>query len=357
MDGAKNNVLLPKEMLRIIFSFLPPPDLKAAVLVCKRWAEVGQSPRLWSWVSFTVNQTNLESMPHRMRLRRLQNVSRLSIKAPSLSEELIEAVSLHLGLKKVETHHGCTNMSSVSPGLLARAFSKMEDLILPSIVITAEHLNSICTSLAFSEKSTQKGKIDLSGNNLCETVPELLAEAVVRFKHVNLLQSFVTKYVPHGQAIFEALGGPHSCVQHLQLDGVDLSTVDAQVLAKQVSKMHFAHLSDVELTTQQVKALFTAIGEKESRLKKLVLCSNQISLVEPAIFSRPVRFLQSLCLQDKGLTRNQVWAMGNMVRWSQNLQLQRLCLNGKVYGLKNPRRPRDLMPVVEGCKTHVQRKS
>ena len=45
-DVTKVNALLPEEILRIIFSFLPPKDLKSAVLVCKLWSRVEQAPGL-----------------------------------------------------------------------------------------------------------------------------------------------------------------------------------------------------------------------------------------------------------------------------------------------------------------------
>ena len=37
MEEDKINDLLPDEMLRKVFSFLSPPDLKSSVLVCRRW--------------------------------------------------------------------------------------------------------------------------------------------------------------------------------------------------------------------------------------------------------------------------------------------------------------------------------
>ena len=46
MEVAELNSLLPEEMLRMIFSFLPPKDLKSAVLVCKLWSRVEQAPGL-----------------------------------------------------------------------------------------------------------------------------------------------------------------------------------------------------------------------------------------------------------------------------------------------------------------------
>ena len=43
----KINAVLPEEVLLRIFSFLSPSDLKASMLVCKLWTQVGQAPSLW----------------------------------------------------------------------------------------------------------------------------------------------------------------------------------------------------------------------------------------------------------------------------------------------------------------------
>ena len=51
--------LLPDEMLGKIFLLLPPRDLRTAVLVCRRWREVGEGPRLWPWVTVTVTRENV----------------------------------------------------------------------------------------------------------------------------------------------------------------------------------------------------------------------------------------------------------------------------------------------------------
>ena len=40
---------LPSEILLQIISQLDPADLKSAVLVCRRWRDVGEEPKLWSW--------------------------------------------------------------------------------------------------------------------------------------------------------------------------------------------------------------------------------------------------------------------------------------------------------------------
>ena len=44
----------PPEILKHIFSYLQPEDLKAAVLVNKRWYAVGENASLWSWCKLTI---------------------------------------------------------------------------------------------------------------------------------------------------------------------------------------------------------------------------------------------------------------------------------------------------------------
>ena len=77
LKDSELNSLFPKKILKYIFSLLPPPDLKAAVMVCKLWAEVGQAPELWNWAAFDMWHasesmlllTNAANRPQRNHLR------------------------------------------------------------------------------------------------------------------------------------------------------------------------------------------------------------------------------------------------------------------------------------------------
>ena len=44
---ANINTVLPPELLEMVLRYLPPSDLRNAMLVCHLWREVGQAPRLW----------------------------------------------------------------------------------------------------------------------------------------------------------------------------------------------------------------------------------------------------------------------------------------------------------------------
>jgi hypothetical protein len=137
MEAVKTFEALPGEMLERVFRLLPPRDLMAVVLVCRRWREVGEVPGLWAWVRLTVNKGNLGSMPRVLGCGRLQAVRRLVVMA--VSAKLLKAVARHPGLKVVSIH---TNLARVAPwpfewpfprgamepDLLARAVTRLEEL-------------------------------------------------------------------------------------------------------------------------------------------------------------------------------------------------------------------------------------
>ena len=54
MELAIINSLLPAEILGRVFDLLSHTDLKSAVLVCRWWREVGESPLLWTWACLKV---------------------------------------------------------------------------------------------------------------------------------------------------------------------------------------------------------------------------------------------------------------------------------------------------------------
>ena len=54
---------LPPEMLLWIFQLLSYRDLKIVMLVCRRWREIGETPRLWSLYPVIVNTRNMSVMP------------------------------------------------------------------------------------------------------------------------------------------------------------------------------------------------------------------------------------------------------------------------------------------------------
>ena len=78
LKPPNNNALFPAELLETIFEKLSPQDLKTAVRVCRLWREVGETPKLWTWVSLTITAENMESMMEALTSKRLQGASSLT---------------------------------------------------------------------------------------------------------------------------------------------------------------------------------------------------------------------------------------------------------------------------------------
>merc|ERR1711936_476520 len=70
IEMANINNLLPTEIIEKIFHLLPPKVLMIAMLVCRRWLEVGETPVLWTR-QLHLNSRNILSMLHLLKTRRM----------------------------------------------------------------------------------------------------------------------------------------------------------------------------------------------------------------------------------------------------------------------------------------------
>ena len=79
---------LPVEILEMIFQCVSLPDLCMAVLVCRRWREVGETHKLWSHITVTVDKRNQSEVSQILRSRRMEAVTNIMIgKFVSISAE------------------------------------------------------------------------------------------------------------------------------------------------------------------------------------------------------------------------------------------------------------------------------
>ena len=78
---------LPTEMLLYIFEMLSYRDLKIAILVCRRWREIGEIQQLWGSLPVIVNKRNISVMPEILSTRRMLGLNKLRIET-ELSEKV-----------------------------------------------------------------------------------------------------------------------------------------------------------------------------------------------------------------------------------------------------------------------------
>ena len=125
------NCVLPPELLHHILGLLAPRDLKAAVLVCRLWRELGEAPGLWTWAFLRVTSENQSTMLEFLEGRRMKTVRQLRVE--EVSDEVLEAVDRHQGLREMKVF---MVTSTLDPDLLARAVTNMEELEMEFVQLT-----------------------------------------------------------------------------------------------------------------------------------------------------------------------------------------------------------------------------
>ena len=149
----------PQEMLEEIFPLLTPDQLKAAVMVCKRWAEVGQAPLLWTWASITIRESDLGSFIEVLSSKKFIAVRRLRVTSPLSEETAIQAIVKHPGLKIVHLKvESSIQGSGGKTRILAQLLGKLEELEILWPIFTLQESKAMCAGLKRNEKLKNQAK-------------------------------------------------------------------------------------------------------------------------------------------------------------------------------------------------------
>ena len=179
---------LPTEMLLYIFEMLSYRDLKIAMLVSRRWREIGEIQQLWGSLPVIVNKRNISVMPEILSTTRMLGLNKLRIET-ELSEKVSQTIARHPGLREFELSQRndeqtiisvlnviCSregqgmilrlnnkNVSGVDAELLARAVIKLETLEFSNTQLTQQQIVAILTAVSDGRKMT---KLDISFNDM-----------------------------------------------------------------------------------------------------------------------------------------------------------------------------------------------
>ena len=258
MEVATINTVLGQRAgaLELVFRLLPPWDMKNVVLVCQLWREAGEAQGLWAWVIFRVTRENMSTMPERLSSRRLQAVWELRVEwGVEVEEEVVQAVARHLGLQVVQMGGlmGGALLSSVMPGTLARAVTKLEEVRMFGTELSRKQKEAILT--AITQKNCQLKKLNISHINLSSVSPSLLASAVNLLEEAVMYATQLTSQ--QMEAILTGICGGDSRVKNLDVTYSNLSTVDSGLLACAVNMLEEVEMEDTQLTVQQGEAILT----------------------------------------------------------------------------------------------------
>ena len=124
------------------------------------------------------------------------------------------------------------------------------------------------------------------------------------------------------EAILTAISEENCEMKKLEIYFINLSSVDASLLARAVNMLEEVQMYSTELTGQQTEAIFTAIIEGNCKMKKLDMSGNILSNVDAGLLASAVNSLEEVKMNFTKLTKDQVEAV--LTQSLVNTSLRRL---------------------------------
>jgi len=304
---------LPAEILERIFRFLPPPKLKAVMQVCRRWREVGEAPSLWTWVSLApVTELSLPSAANMLRSKRLSLAT--CLEARVVSRELLEAIGDHPGLRGLDIGYSTCSLETIPAPLIVHALtSGLQSVDMRKTGLNLDQVEVLFKALV---KGVQLKSLNLSWiTSISYLEPELVSNVATLLERIDL--GFIQMTRAQTLALFEALKQGTSPLKRLNLSQSDLAHIDPSLLAEVVIDLEEVGLENTKLQNPQVKALCQMLEKCSRKLKSLELGANNLSLsgslVGPALFARAMTQLEGVGLSGTRLTNQQLKELLNFL--------------------------------------------
>ena len=162
---------VPVEVLEKIFEFLPVKDRKTVVQVNSLWRKAGEAPHLWTWVRLPEvdDQNSRARAIEMMSSERLARVDLISVFAEAASEDLLQAMIKHSGLKTIVLGElGGELPAGLDSQLVVEALTRVEVLVVFS-PLPIHLLSHLLTEV--SQGGTTLKKLALVSNNNLSEVP------------------------------------------------------------------------------------------------------------------------------------------------------------------------------------------
>jgi len=209
------------------------------------------------------------------------------------------------------------NLSSVPSEALAKSLSLRAKLSLEYAVLTTEQWTQVLESCS---KSRSLEHVRFSHVNLAKVPDGLLSQAIIVTKSADISGSGVT----HSQIghIFKNIPSS-TTLKELNLQGIDLSQVPVDMLAKATICLVKVSLRKTKLTSQQCTGLFaTNLGR--TKLRDLDLANVNLSGVDADLLAMSITRLRDVDLSCTWMTRDQVTKLVQQIMKFTKLEYMKL---------------------------------
>ena len=280
--------VLPNEVVVSILQYLPPQEIKSAVLVCKSLREMGEKSRFWTWAVVTVNTKDDLQKLKRPRLQMVQeiDVTRGShggtgvqcnwIKEEGLAD-LFQVIGEIPTVRRIRGLEFCKGIQGIEPDLVVGVLNSLEEL-------------KLCYGFA-EEDEEEDGEEDEEEElemqmKLSTEQLELLFTAVAEKTNLKFLQV-------SGQDMLKDMDETD------EVDEVDeMATISPELFAAAVSNVEEVVLKEhfkEDITSKQFEALYSIIAVEDRPVRKLTCLSfyiDPMGYVDPELLSKAFNRLE-----------------------------------------------------------------
>ena len=324
-DGVDFTSRCPPEVLQTVLRYLPPADLKAAVLVSKRWRQVGENRSLWSWSKVTMLSGGVEWSSALDMLKSHRGIRKLEAQNLSGSEARQLMLALNENSSVEELNLGSSCMSQVEPVLLGDALSGLKRVNLENIIFAPEQLDTLFFSL-HKTSSLNLEEVDLSG------VSPMLFTSAAKLSELHISNTMLTQ--EQVASLWTAFKNNTVCnIKSISMSGINLAGVEVEALISVANKVCKIDLSNTELTDEQITALVSSLRENQE-IQEVDLSDNTLTGVDPDFLAAAMSTTRKLSLVNTGLTAVQVEKLLGFI--AANCPMESLNLSANVLSMVEP---------------------
>ena len=226
---------------------------------------------------------------------------------------------------------------------LAAAVSSLEEVLLARTSLTSSQMRTVL-NVNPKHGCRRRRVLSMAGLNLSSIEPDLLAKAVATLNKADLHHTSLTK--DQATRLLISLSDAGNLLEDLNIGHNNLSLVDPTLFIL-LSKLTSATLNFCHLTSAQAENLFIGIQTGSTNLKRLLLGRNNLAALQPALLASSVSSLEELRMRQSSLSDEQVEAI---------LQQSVVGTNLKILMLADVRRRNidtDLVNSAKGLIEHV----
>ena len=362
------NPILPTELWRQILEFVPPRYLRNVVLASRRMNSVASLPKLWVLMKVNMGKLRENGLAQFYNINRFSRIQRLDFKDVDLTTEDLKRLfkdipdSLLKNITISWEQFGLVSQEALGkmvehlktftvkrPGLITTdALVKLENVLqsvkaviinldlssanltqvpgdlLAKIISQLTSVDMVTTNIINNQWgqvleatliSTTLVDVDLSFNYLRGVQPDLLAGAIRRLRKIILRFTHLT--TEQSSQVVKAVNFSVTLVE-VDLSWNNLRSVEAELLAGAVRRLHKVKLEGTRLTIEQSFEVVKAVNSSTTLVKVDLSCNN-LRNVEVDLLAGAVHRLHKINLRRTELEVEQCTEVVNAISSSTTL--------------------------------------